>query len=667
MNSAEFLVLVDSLTVGKRLPAGRYLHKSLIEELPGPALTFIRSISTALKLDDRWDLIKLHRDDFKISFLSYPDFEETAYPALEASYVVDLNHKKLHHHDYTAAKNKPILHRKETLVNDKHPLIEEFRLITKEGEQAGMYDDTSIIGYSHTWEVLMKQRGYTLLDGRLFRDSTFDISTIDREKTAISRYYLSAPFQLIRKAGLINTQFTYLDYGCGRGDDLNILKSEGYDIIGWDPNHRPEGKVEERDIVNIGFVINVIEDRAERKEALRLAHGYAQQLLVVSAMIATEKHIEKFRPYGDGVITSRNTFQKYYTQDELREYITDALGITPTSLGQGVFAIFKDSRLENSYLESKYRRRRERITNRVKKSKEEKVQEKIETHLELLSDYWVHILALGRFPRPHEYEQEDKLLTLFPSRSALNANLLSYFGEDEFNRAEQDVKDDLILIQAMSTFSGKRIFKHLDEKTQNEIKYFFGNFSGLQSEAKTLLAQLNETAEIANLATHFYSSVNQGYLEENKALIIHKDQLDSLPLLLRAYVGCACQLYGDLTPIDLIKIHFHSGKTSFLGFDEFESSPLPLLRERIKVNLWQQRVGYFDYVGEYVSPTLYWKSKFLTPESEDFDKQRAFDEKMDLYGFAPLHPNFGPRRKELNDLLKRDGLEIRGYRFYQLN
>ena len=667
MNSEQYQTFVAGLSAGKRLPTAQYLHRSLLGELPIALSRFVESISRGLKLDEQWNLLKLHRDEFKVSYLSYPEFERSAYPALAASYVVDLNLKKLNHHDYTNVQNKPILHRKETLVSSDYPLFEDFCLITQEGEEAGMYDDTSIIGYSHTWEVLMKQRGYTLLDGRLFRDSTFDISTIDREKTAISRYYLSAPFQLIRKAGLINTQFTYLDYGCGRGDDLNILKSEGYDIIGWDPNHRPEGKVEERDIVNIGFVINVIEDRAERKEALRLAHGFAQQLLVVSAMIATEKHIEKFRPYGDGVITSRNTFQKYYTQDELREYITDALGITPTSLGQGVFAIFKDSRLENSYLESKYRRRRERITNRVKKSKEEKVQEKIETHLELLSDYWVHILALGRFPRPHEYEQEDKLLTLFPSRSALNANLLSYFGEDEFNRAEQDVKDDLILIQAMSTFSGKRIFKHLDEITQNEIKYFFGNFSGLQSEAKTLLAQLNETAEIAKLATHFYSSVNQGYLEENKALIIHKDQQESLPLLLRAYVGCACQLYGDLDPIDLIKIHFHSGKTSFLGFDEFESSPLPLLRERIKVNLWQQRVGYFDYVGEYVSPTLYWKSKFLTPESKDFNKQRAFDEKMDLYGFAPLHPNFGPRRKELNNLLKRDGLEIRGYRFYQLN
>ena len=288
MNSEQYQTFVAGLSAGKRLPTAQYLHRSLLGELPIALSRFIESISRGLKLDEQWNLLKLHRTEFKVSYLFYPEFERSAYPALAASYVVDLNHKKLNHHDYTAAKNKPILHRKETLVSDTHPLIEEFRLITKEGEQAGMYDDTSIIGYSHTWDVLMKQRGYSLVDGRLFRDSTFNISTIDREKTAISRYYLSAPFQLIRKAGLINKQFTYLDYGCGRGDDLNILESEGYDIIGWDPNHRPEGKVEERDIVNIGFVINVIEDRAERGEALRLAYGFAQQLLVVSAMI----HIE---------------------------------------------------------------------------------------------------------------------------------------------------------------------------------------------------------------------------------------------------------------------------------------------------------------------------------------------------------------------------------------
>jgi len=666
MNSQDYQSMVSELAIGKRLPTAQYLHKSLLTELPLVLSSFVESISHALKLDDQWNLIKLHRNEFKISYLSYPQFETSAYPSLRASYVVDLDRKKLNQHDYTTARNKPILHRKETLVGVNHPFFAEFCLITKEGEQAGMYEDTSVIGYSHTWEVLMKQRGYSLTDGRLFRDSTFGVSTIDRKKTAINRYYLSTPFQLIRKAGLISASFTYLDYGCGRGDDLNILRSEGYDIIGWDPNHRPEGKVEERDIVNIGFVINVIEDRAERQEALRLAYKFAKRLLVVSAMIATEKHIEKFKPYSDGVITSRNTFQKYYTQDELREYIADITGSTPTSLGQGVFAIFKDNALENSFFESKYRRRRERMTNRVKKSNEEKLQEKIQVHIDILSDYWVRTLELGRFPKPHEYEGEDELLALFPSRSALNANLLAYFGEDEFNRAEQDVRDDLILIQAMSTFSGKRIFKHLNEKTQSEVKYFFGNFSTLQSQATTLLAQLNETSKIASLSTDFYSSVNRGYLEENKALVIHKEQQDSLPLLLRAYIGCACQLYGDLTTINLIKIHFHSGKVSFLGFDEFESSPLPLLRERIKINLWMQRVGYFDYVEEYVSPTLYLKSKFLAPESEEFGKQTSFDQKLDLYGFAPLNPNFGPRRKELDDLLKHDGLEIRGYRFYQL-
>ena len=77
-------------------------------------------------------------------------------------------------------------------MSETHPLFAEFAEITKEGEQAGMYDDGSIIGYSQTWEFLMEQRGYTLVDGRLFRDSSFSESTIERGRTAISRYHLYA-------------------------------------------------------------------------------------------------------------------------------------------------------------------------------------------------------------------------------------------------------------------------------------------------------------------------------------------------------------------------------------------------------------------------------------------------------------------------------------------
>ena len=190
MNSEQYQTFVAGLSAGKRLPTAQYLHRSLLGELPIALARFIESISRALKLDDQWNLVKLHRDEFKVSYLSYPDFESAAYPALEASYIIDLNEKKLDKRDYSTFQNKPILHRKETLVTPSHPLYEEFCLITQEGEQAGMYDDTSIIGYSHTWEILIKQRGYTLVDGRLFRESGFNLErSIERRQQSVDIFY----------------------------------------------------------------------------------------------------------------------------------------------------------------------------------------------------------------------------------------------------------------------------------------------------------------------------------------------------------------------------------------------------------------------------------------------------------------------------------------------
>ncbi|MBO9484508.1 hypothetical protein [Salinisphaera sp. G21_0] len=50
------------------------------------------------------------------------------------------------------------------------------------------------------------------------------------------------------------------DYGCGHGDDLSELQAHGITASGWDPNWRPEGEKTEGDLVNFGYVINVIED-----------------------------------------------------------------------------------------------------------------------------------------------------------------------------------------------------------------------------------------------------------------------------------------------------------------------------------------------------------------------------------------------------------------------
>ena len=49
---------------------------------------------------------------------------------------------------------------------------------------------------------------------------------------------------------------------------MNGLQALGHQADGWDPVYRPETPKRKTDVVNLEYVVNVIEDPAERLEAL---------------------------------------------------------------------------------------------------------------------------------------------------------------------------------------------------------------------------------------------------------------------------------------------------------------------------------------------------------------------------------------------------------------
>lgn len=139
-----------------------------------------------------------------------------------------------------------------------------------------------MIGFKASWERLIARHGYQLVDGRLFRISALPPEEggpqIDRHKTALVRHELSAPMKMLARHGYLNGDYALFDYGCGRGDDLRELEAHGIDALGWDPNFRPDGEKVVSHLVNLGFVINVIEDQDERMEALLGARELTQTL-----------------------------------------------------------------------------------------------------------------------------------------------------------------------------------------------------------------------------------------------------------------------------------------------------------------------------------------------------------------------------------------------------
>src|SRR5947209_19843266 len=85
-------------------------------------------------------------------------------------------------------------------------------------------------------------------------------AVIHRHKTAIRRGDYSRPVKCLLRDGLLAKEVTFFDYGCGRGEDVQLLSAEGVACWGWDPAYRPDAPRAAADVVNLGYLINVIED-----------------------------------------------------------------------------------------------------------------------------------------------------------------------------------------------------------------------------------------------------------------------------------------------------------------------------------------------------------------------------------------------------------------------
>ncbi len=669
MNAEQFNALIKTVKIGKLVGNARYLHINVFSEITPELKDFILLIANALKIPhDDWNIVKLHTQQYRLSYLNYPHFYQDSYPALHQSITVDLENKTQKVANYSQSENVPILHRKELFISTTDEHYNEFVDITKEGEVAGLYENSRIIGFKKSWERIIKQKGYELVDGRLFRATVVlnadnNKTKIDRHKTAIQRQGLSTPMKALAKYNYLNGDYTVFDYGCGLGDDLIELEAHGIDAAGWDPKHRLEVDRFPCDLVNIGFVINVIEDREERIEAIQLAFELTEKLLVVSAMIAGEAHIQKFTPYKDGVITSLNTFQKYYSQSELQSFIENTLDENAIAVGPGIFFIFKDKLEEQLFLANRQKRHHnwKQITTRPTSSKEKFGLVYAENE-QLFNDFWHTCLALGRIPANDEFERADKLKQLVGSHSKVFTLLNSLFENNEFEAAEHYRKEDLLVYFALSQFEKRKPYIQLPDQLQRDVKAFFGSYNTAIDIARELLYSISSTELIIENCLKAHEILPASVLLDNHSLIFHKDFIALLPALLRVYVGCGNQLFGDLDEIQLIKIHFHSGKVSFMEYENFYDSPLPLLKGRAKVKLAQQSTDFFDASDEYVPQPLYFKSHYLTGDYPNYKKQCSFDKRMGL--LLPSNTRYGIRLDALHALLESNQLEIKGFRFY---
>src|SRR5262249_37173695 len=160
-------------------------------------------------------------------------------------------------------------------------------------------------------------------------------------KTAIRRGDLSRPVKSALQDGLLDPTRTVFDFGCGHGQDIELLAALGIACDGWDPAFRPESPKHPADVVNLGFVLNVIEDIDERTVALQQAWDLARRLLIVAAQVKEAGRGQFQLAFGDGVLTGRGTFQKFFGQGELKAFLEAELQAEAIPASLGIFYVFK--------------------------------------------------------------------------------------------------------------------------------------------------------------------------------------------------------------------------------------------------------------------------------------------------------------------------------------
>lgn len=443
---------------------------------------------------------------------------------------------------------------------------------------------------------------------------------IARHKTAIRRPSFSLPVKCLLRDGLVREETNVFDYGCGHGQDIELLSDMGIDCEGWDPVFRPEADRKSADIVNLGYVINVVEHVEERSSVVRAAWELSNKLLVVSAQVkfaASDEHSE----YSDGVLTSRGTFQRYYTQQELRGYLEAELGSDAIPAAPGVFYVFKDESAKQQFLATRYHRRIAVPRKRISELR-------FEENLDVLEPMMEALTRLGRLPGPEEFTESAETIERFGSLKKAFALIRRVTEEEPWEDIAERRAEDLLVYLALSRFQRRPKLSELPSSIQRDVKAFLGSYRIACDRADVLLYRAGDPAAIDMACQR----ANVGRLVDN-ALIVHRRVLDYLPPILRIYEGCARALVGDIDEVNLIKLHRFSGKVSYIAYPDFERKPHPALRLRVKVTLPTLAIDFFDYSNWEDPPLLFRKERFLhadDPLREKFARLTRQEEKRGL-------------------------------------
>lgn len=471
-------------------------------------------------------------------------------------------------------------------------------------------------------------------------------------RTAIARYDLSRPTRAALHLGVLREGETFFDFGCGKGADVRELSQAGYVVGGWDPHYAPEASHVESDVVNIGYVVNVIAEPTDRRLALQHAWRLARKALVVSARLNSERrNLSVGRPYNDGFITGHGTFQRFYDQTELRAWIDQTLEVESIALAPGIFAVFRNEADANEFLFRNQQRRS--LAVRVRRA-----DHLYETHRSVLDDLMRFFTERGRLPAPGEVpELEEQLAASVGTTKRAWRVIEQVTAREDWHAVVQARSAELLVELALLKLNRRPTFRALPTTLRHDVRGLFGSYKSATAAADELLFSAGDLGLVDNLA----SAAGVGKRLPT-ALYVHGSALAELAPPLRVYEGCARWLVGDVEDANLIKLATDKPKVSYLAYPTFDADPHPALAQATYVRIRDLAVDVRNYRESTNPPILHRKEQFVPASYADREKFARLTQQEERFGLFDGEVATIGTREGWRERLRERGVQLRGHR-----
>lgn len=411
--------------------------------------------------------------------------------------------------------------------------------------------------------------------------------------------------------------------------------------------------------MNLGYVLNVIENPSERSCVLKKAFALSKEVLIVSVLATGQETAAHSNPYGDGFITKTGTFQKFFAPYESEDLIESLLDCEPVTLALGVCLVFRKAKDREAFLAARTRRRFDwtELSTQLRfsqpKKREKEVVSKYELNHSLMDSFWSAMLSFGRVPQRDEFSQYAEVKTFTGGIAKAARIALDYHGGALLEKARKVRQEDILVYLAMKNFEKRFSRRDLPERTKRDIKSFWGDFNEASRLATELLFASGDPDEL-QLAV---DSLKMGLFDPNEGhFTFHRSLMDELPAILRIFVFCGLRRFGELEEVDLLKIHIRSGKLTLHSYDDFSGKPLPELRLRTKIDLRKNFVTIFDHTLGEDRQLLFFKERFVGSDFKFQNNAKAFSNRLATLGIDQERIGYGPGKKDWENFIKAKNL-----------